>query len=510
MKDLYLYCVVVAGGAAVLALELLGTRILGPFYGVSLFLWSVLIAVTLLSLSIGYSLGGKWADKYPSYQRLNLIVGIAGIWITLIPWMKHPVLSIIEPLGLRPAVVIASLLFFLPPLVLLGMISPYAIKLKTSNLEKVGQTAGYLYALSTFASVISALATGSFLIPYVGVTRLTLLVGAILIILAFVGYILQKKSKTVLVLLPFLFVSIAGIGKPPGDMPRADSGLMAVEQSSYAEIRVVDAPEHRVMLIDGAQHASVELNTLTSNFPYVSLMDLPKYFYKQPGKMLLIGLGAGSMVKNYVEEGWKVDAVEIDPVVINLARKYFNYRDGSSNLYRMDGRQFLITSKEKYDVILLDAFGSSSIPFHLITTEVFQLFKSHLNDKGILAVNVLSLGWHDIIIRAAAATLHQSFEHVVAFPITEPPSKLGNVVLLAADRVFKPEREIERKYNDPDYRFSNNYWKVHGWDNQFEPNISHAPILTDDLNPIDVWSEEMNYIDHVDLHAADTLHHVSW
>ncbi|MCB9503788.1 MAG: fused MFS/spermidine synthase [Deferribacteres bacterium] len=144
-----LYVVVSMSGASVLALEILGTRILGPFYGVSLFLWSALITVTLAALSVGYLLGGHWADKGATFSRLYALLILAGLWFILIPWIKYPVLLLLEPFGLRVAVLFASVILFFIPLALLGMVSPYALKLKTHNLGEVGRSAGTLYAVST-------------------------------------------------------------------------------------------------------------------------------------------------------------------------------------------------------------------------------------------------------------------------------------------------------------------------------------------------------------------------
>ncbi|MBI3195873.1 MAG: fused MFS/spermidine synthase, partial [Ignavibacteriae bacterium] len=157
MKKFFLYWLVSVVGAVVLALEILGTRVLGPFYGVSIFLWSALISVTLAALSLGYMLGGKMADKHASIGRLSTLLLISGIWVLLIPWIRHPFLTLAEPLGLRTAVLVAAFILFFPPLMLLGMVNPFAIKLKATSLETIGKTAGNLNAISTLASVISAL-----------------------------------------------------------------------------------------------------------------------------------------------------------------------------------------------------------------------------------------------------------------------------------------------------------------------------------------------------------------
>ena len=182
MSKWYLYIAVFVGGAAVLAIEILGTRILGPFYGVSLFLWSALISVTLIALSVGYAVGGRWADRGATFSRLYWLLAGAGIWTLLIPWLRAPVLFIAEPFGLRFAVLVAAFILFVPPLTLLGMVSPYAIRVRASSLNVVGRTAGDLYAVSTVGSVVAALLTGFVLIPNVGVTRLTYLIGGMLVL----------------------------------------------------------------------------------------------------------------------------------------------------------------------------------------------------------------------------------------------------------------------------------------------------------------------------------------
>ena len=198
-KHLSLYLVVFIGGASVLAIEILGTRVLGPFYGVSLFLWSALITVTLAALSLGYAVGGCWADRGANFSKLALILTGAGLWLLMTPWIKRPVLDLVEPAGLRIAVLAASSILFFVPLALLGMISPYAIRLKAKNLDEVGRTAGNLYAVSTVASVVAALLTGFVLIPNVGVSRLILLIGVFLLLGALIALLAGRESRGMVV-----------------------------------------------------------------------------------------------------------------------------------------------------------------------------------------------------------------------------------------------------------------------------------------------------------------------
>ena len=505
MSQPYLYLVVFVAGAAVLAIEILGTRILGPFYGVSLFLWSALITVTLIALSLGYAVGGRWADRRPALPRLYAVLAAAGLWTLAIPWLRDPILVVAEPFGLRFAVLVAAFTLFVVPLTLLGMVSPFAIRIRASSLQVVGTTAGDLYAVSTLGSVVAALLTGFVLIPNVGVTRLTLLTGGLLVATAVLGLALGVRSgaRRAIALLALPLAGVAGWHLPTGgagDVP----GLIALAQSPYAEIRVLDTPDgqRRLLVIDGGTHTIVTPSTWESQFPYVAVMGLTRCLVAEPGRMLLVGLGGGSLVKDFAADGWEVDAVEIDPVVVEMAKAHFGLTDAEGSIQVADGRQFLIAHTGKYDVIAMDAFGSSSIPFHLVTREVFALIASRLAPGGVLAINLESHGWDGPVVKAIAASLKPHFREVLALPAHPDRDKLGNVVLLAANTplALRPDTEGRRKDR---YDCEAYYWNPGanlGWNQRFVPDTSGVAALTDDLNPVDVWAEHTNFLARQDLH----------
>ncbi|MCZ6485480.1 MAG: fused MFS/spermidine synthase [Acidobacteria bacterium] len=505
MKDLYIYLVVFLAGAAVLAIELLGTRILGPFYGVSLFLWSALITVTLIALSIGYALGGRWADRGATMTRLYFIIAGAGLWTLFIPWIQRPVLVITEPFSLRLAVLAAAFVLFVPPLTLLGMVSPYAIKLRASNLSIVGRTAGDLYAISTVGSVVSALLTGFFLIPNFGVTRLTFLIGITLLLIGSIGLLAERRFMAIPLAAIGIFSIIMAFWLLPSEGPDPERGLIAVEQSPYAEIRVLDMERKRHLIIDGGVHTIVDPLSWESRFPYTAVIDLTRDFFQAPGDLLLIGLGGGSIVKRFARERWAVEAVEIDPVVVRVAQEHFGLEPWEGTIHPVDGRQFLITHDKTYDVIVMDAFGSSSIPFHLVTKESFGLIASHLKGKGIFALNVETNGWDSLIVRSLSATLKEQFDFVLALPTYEPASALGNVILLAAHFELELPHELEREFPARDDRV-----RILAWDNRFEADTKDAQVLTDDLNPVDLWAEEINLAARRDLHRYFQPSGLSW
>ncbi len=500
MRKNYVLLAVIAGGAAVLALELIGTRILGPYYGASIFLWSSLITVTLAALSAGYVAGGMMADRHPSFVQLSGLLLCAGIWIALIPILKYPCLRVLEPIGLRASVLLASVILFFLPLACLGAISPIAIKLRAQQMNEVGRVAGNLYALSTIGGVCSALLTGFYLIPEFGTQILTFSLGALLAIVSFVGYVTIGKKGLLILAFGSVFLALAGAALVHAQ-GTPHPGLRDLEESPYAELRVFDSDLGRHLLIDGGIHSLVDTSTWTSTLPYTAVMEIPMMFFPRPGRALLIGLGGGSLAKEYFREKWTVDAVELDPHVARIATSYFDLNPQECSVQIMDGRRYLEQFSNIYDIILLDAFGSSSIPFHLVTLEAFHLIASHLKPGGILAMNVETRGWNDPVVAHLTATLQKVFRSVTVLPIAEPPDSFGNVVLLARQDALTPLREFGRNYElQPDWRFSQDYQKTHAWDNRFTPATDGVFIYTDDRNSIDLSAEAINFSARQHLH----------
>ncbi len=484
--------VVSLSGACVLALELLGTRVLGPFYGVSLFVWSALISVTLAALATGYALGGRWADRGPRAARLSTVLALAGAWVLTIPWLRAPLLAASEGLGLRAAVLVAALALFFPPLALLGMVSPYAIRLAARRVEEVGRVSGDVFAVSTMASVAAALLTGFVLIPGIGVTRLLVVVGATLIATAALARAGAGRGGAVAVLLSVAAAAAAvwGVRQAAAPLP---AGVLAVRPTRYAELRVVDHDGLRYLLLDGGTHTIVRQEDLAPRQAYVFAAELATESFARPGRALLVGLGGGSLARVLAVDGWRVDAVEIDPGVVAAAREFFKIGPHHGTIHVADGRRFLRASRDTFDLIVLDAFGSGSVPFHLVTDGAFADAKARLRPGGTLVLNLEAIGWDEPLVRAAAATLATRFRQVVALPTAEPPDQLGNVVLVAGDRALDvpPER-----LGDPVTSLSDEqeHWRVlqrrHAWDNRFTP--TGGRVLTDDWNPADLRGEEIN------------------
>jgi len=229
-------------------------------------------------------------------------------------------------------------------------------------------------------------------------------------------------------------------------------------------------------------------------------MDLAVYMFDRKGAALLVGLGGGSIVKNFVDRGWTVEAVELDHEIVRLAHTYFGLKPDEAVIHTMDGRRFLQETTKHYSIIVIDAFGSGAIPFHMVSKEAFQLCRERLEPEGVLAINVWAMGWDDPVMRNIAATVRTEFAEVLALPIAEPPNRLGNLVLMASNRELELKKDVERHYKDPNYRYGPKYQRVHAWDNRFTPKLFGTQIVTDDRNSIDVWSEELNYAARKAMH----------
>ncbi len=498
MKKSHLYFLVAVAGAVMMAIEILGLQILRPFYGMSLYLWAIFITVTLVAISTGYILGGRLADQGVNTWRLNLLFVIAGSWLIFISFIKLPVLLLADFLGLRLGILCAAIILFFAPLTLLGMILPFAIKIKTDNPGEIGRTAGNIYATATLAGVFSALLTGFLLIPHFGVTRLIIFVGMVTILVAVWSFWKDRKNSKKMVTISLVLFHLGLVLSWRAPITKIDTadGQLFVEQSSYDEISVVEKDEVRYLLIDGAVRTAVRDSTLDPVAADNVVIDLCKELFFRPGKMLLIGLGGGSIVGDFVRDSWKVDAVEADPVVIDVAAKFFKLDTTRCRIYENEGRRFLQHNPNRYDFIVLDASGINLIPFHLLSTEAFQLMSSGLNPEGILAVNVEAVGWDAALIQSVAKTLRQHFQTVIALPTAEPPNVLGHVVLLAANRTLAIDDEVLGHPSDYVNLDPYLHWVViqrnHGWANRYEPDSVKAELLTDDFNPKDLWAETIN------------------
>jgi spermidine synthase len=384
--------------------------------------------------------------------------------------------------------VCASVLFF-PPLLLLGMVGPYAIRLGTRSVDEVGRVSGNLFAVSTLASVAAALATGFMLIPVLGVTRLLAVVAVALFVAAGIAWLAARSTRGALVAMLGIGLAVAVGGRTASPVP----GVLAKLESRYAQLRVIDVGDLRYLLIDGSPHTILDLSEGEPRQPHVYAAEIATDLFARHGRLLLLGLGGGAMAEVFSRHGWQVDAVEVDREVARLATQFFRLQPFHARVVRGVARAAGRRARARYDVVMFDACGGASIPFQLVTREAFAEAKAHLMPDGVVMLNTEAVGWQDPIVHALAATLRTQFRNVFALPTAEPPNEVGNVILMASDRplVVTPEQlgDPVATLSDDDEHFRV-LSRHHAWENRYDPR--RGKVLTDDWNPIDLRGDAIN------------------
>ena len=407
-----LFLTVFVTGAAVLMLELLGTRLISPFYGSSIYVWSSLISVTLVFLALGYFVGGKLTDRRPRLTMLYLFILLAGLSVVLLSLVDSHVLAATDSLGPRWGALCSAFILFSLPMFFLGTITPYAIKVMAKDLKDIGVTSGNLYGVSTVGSFAGAISTGFILIPNFAISTVLNLIALLLFAVVVMGFIGAGKYYGLL-FLPLLSVFLLPQLPQPELALAKDIRVLYETESLYGQIKVIDRGARRFLLVNGAVHAEYNLKTKEFTFAYLRLFEKTLKYFPQAKTFLGIGLGGGGIDNKFRAHGIEVDNVEIDPKVIEIAKEYFGF-DGE--VVTADGRYYVQNSDKKYDLIFLDAFGGYSICPHLVTQESFTSIKNILSPNGILAVN--SMGWEfghstkDKFVKALYKTLKSVFPHV--------------------------------------------------------------------------------------------------
>jgi spermidine synthase len=459
----------------VMVIEVLGSRVIGPFFGVSLFVWTSLITVTLVALAAGYAFGGWLADRRSSPDYLYAIILAAGLMTAATPLFKVAVLKACLPLGLRVGSLASAFLLFGPALFLLGCVSPYLVRLAARELKNIGRTVGTLSAISTAGSCAGTLATGFFLIAYLGVNRIFMLAGFLLIALAVAYFLLFRRrwALAALLVVPFLLAPAEReTAKVLADGTRVK--LTAHRNSFYGDLRVVDyaGPQQRTreLLIDGLVQGGIDLASGQSIYEYAYLLQFLPYALNPGGKnCLVVGLGAGIVPSWYAAQGITTEVVDIDPKVAGLAQEYFGFGK-NIKVHVEDARYFLNRSTQRYDYVVLDVFNGDTTPGHVLSLEAMQLLKARMTPKGVLAINLMgALGERGFVTASVIKTVQAVFGQVQVHPVFAADTP---------DAVHPLAEAGVRQGLQNTYRF---------------PVSTPAMLLTDDYNPIDfydLWLKE--------------------
>ena len=498
---LYLALTALICGASIMIIEVLGSRVVGPFFGVSLFVWTSLITVTLLALAGGYAMGGVIADRSESADVLYFIILASGVLTLLIPAIKAPVLKACMSLGLRAGSFTSTLLLFGPALFSLGCVSPFIIRLATREVSRVGRTVGGFYALSTIGSVIGTALTGFVLIAYMGTDRIFTLLAFLLFALAAGYFILFRRRwlATASLLLPLIFFPAdnAPVAQTMANGTRVEQ-IDAVE-SHYGSIKVVDYRYGnawtRELIIDGLVQGGISPRTGLSVYEYAYFMThLPYALNPQGKRALVIGLGAGVVPRWFDERHISSDIVEIDPAVVDVAREHFGFTP-SGEVHLADARHFLSRPGSSYDYIVLDVFNGDITPGYLLSREAMQLIEPRLNPGGVLVMNLVgSLTHRNFMTASVVKTIAGVFDQVRIHPTFNPAvgDGMGNLAIVAYNGAPRAYRK-ELLQSAPVHPLAAKGVTENLWDPfQLKPERSGI-TLRDDYNPIDfhdAWLRE--------------------
>jgi spermidine synthase len=415
---------VFVAGMASLAVEFGAARLLAPYFGTSLYVWGVLIGLVLIYLSAGYVIGGRLADRRPDDLLLYQITAWAGLWIGVIPLVSYPILLASQQgfrelsIGLVAGTLLAVVLLFAAPVILLGCVSPFAIRLLLKNVETGGNTAGRVYALSTAGSILGTFLPVFWFIPTFG-TRPTLEgFGLALVLFSIAGMWPRRRlyaSFAVAVILAWIFL-------PSGIKPPEVGRLVTERESAYNYIQVVqDGTTTELILNEGQAIHSVYDPTDNLTHGYWDYLMVAGAFQQaqateiKPRSLAILGLAGGTTARQYrlaYGESIDITGVEIDPEILSIGHQYFHLGDAHAHEVTADARYWIDTQAGHYDVVVLDAYRQPYIPFHLTTEEFFSQVRQHLNPGGVAAVNVGRTATDYRLVAAIASTMAAVFTNV--------------------------------------------------------------------------------------------------
>jgi predicted membrane-bound spermidine synthase len=444
---LALGALVFGAGIGALATEITASRLLAPYFGSSTVVWANLIGIILAALSVGYWLGGRIADRSPRASLLGFIVLGSAVCVAAIPFVAKPFLDVtVEGLdeasaGAVIGSFVAVLLLFAPPVVLLGMVAPFAIRLAVSNLATAGTVAGRLYALSTAGSLLGTFLPALLLIPAIGTQRTFLVVSALLA--ASACFVLGARYLVVAALLGVL------VAIPPGAV-KGEPGLIHEETSFYQYIQVVERADGRrvLHLNEGvAVHSVWRPDSVLTGGVWDTFLALPPLLGRPVRDVAILGNAAGTTARAFgvYYPHAEIDGVELDPAVSRVGRTYFGLADNPRlTVHDADARPFLRSTDERYDLIVVDAYHQPYVPFYLATREFFRLVRERLAPGGVVALNVAAVPDDKRLVRAIGGTLATELPQVLVWPALR-----FNTVVLGLTRPLTQTQLARRLQSGP-------------------------------------------------------------
>lgn len=435
-------------GAVIMMLELVGARMIAPYFGTSLYVWTSVIGVILGALSVGYIFGGRWADRFVSDTRLALIIFLSALLLLTTQVFYGTVLNLIAtaPLDLRAQAFLAAILLFAPVNFFFGLVTPYLAKLRLTSLSTVGRSIGRLDASATLGSISGTFLAGYWLLSYVGSQQLGFaLVGVLVLISIFAAARPLLKARLGLLAVALLFGFAGGV-------QFIVPGLLYDGDSAYSRYQVIDVRQDfgtiRQLRTDnlGIQSAILveDPTAIVANYN-AQFFEIAKARTTLE-RVLVIGGGTftlpTALAARFPEV--RIDVVEIDPKLEEIAKDFFFYKDNPRvSIYNEDGRTYLNTTDKKYDLIVMDAFSSLSPPFQLTTQEAVARIDAALTSDGQVAVNLISAYEGDAaeFLRATVATYATRFSNIDLYQSNagRDLESRQNIILVAGNAGLKSE-----------------------------------------------------------------------
>lgn len=480
-------------GASVMVLELLGSRLVAPYIGTTIYVWAALIGVILGSMSLGYWFGGRVSDRSSDPKYLGLAVASAACWVALIVILNIFLGDVMGYLlfDIRINAVIAALVLFSPPAFLLGMVSPYVVRLKIRNVEASGRTVGDLYAISTVGSIVGTFVAGFFLILYFDLNSILLGLSAVLFLTSL--WISRETSKITLMI--FVIVWIGALSSSVGIVRRESDRGITVFNTLYESVRVIDLvfegrPVRYLQTDPFGLQSGRYLDGDDLLFEYTKYYRLAGCFNPSLSRALMIGGAGYSYPRDYLKYFPEavMDVVELDPGITEIAGKFFGLKDDPRlSIIHEDGRVFLEKSDREYDVIMIDAFRALSAPFQLTTREAVSTVKDRLSGDGVVMVNIISSGrpGDRKFMESEFATYRSVFPSVYLLPVGgwKDDGSVQNVMLVAVKDASKefPKTEDTELSSYLEHAVSE------------LPGSEKAPIFTDQFAPGDLYAASSVY-----------------
>jgi spermidine synthase len=476
-------------GGAIVAVEILGVRILAPYLGTSHFVWTAQILVTLLALAAGARLGGSWATERDSRARLFWLLLFAAFWIGAGIGLTEPLARIGLNMRVAMGSLMVSLALYFPPLMALAACVPILIRESTSTLGHAGRAAGGVFALNSLGGALTAILVASGMAT--GLANAAVLSAVVCLLFAFAlawslvveGGRVENAGILFFVVMVGLLVTYGGTKRILAFDSKQAQELARVD-SPYGMLQVVQYREngHRELLNDGLiQNSYDPARGQSVDLFVVMLHGLARAYADRIDRALCIGMGAGFVPAKFAEEGTSVQVVEINAAVPPLAKAHFGFKAPGVEITIADGRQFLNDGEGSYDAVILDVFLGDSSPSHLLTKEAFESMRQSLEPQGVLVINCFAefeLG-SDFFASSLQLTLQHVFRSVVAHS-----DGAGALFFVASDRTnLRPVRAIEFLAAHPDLVAAANI----AFTNVVNPARLNGVLLTDDFNPIEFY-----------------------